>query len=74
MRRQAADPLPMTHVVSDGGWEEMRWERLERLAGHWSMHTIDTTDMTKRAVGADVLDWCRRALAHDAPTLRVTGT
>ena len=74
MRRQAADPLHMTHVVSDGGWEEMRWERLERLAGNWGMHTIDTTDMTKREVGDAVLDWCRRALTHDAPTLRVTGT
>lgn len=31
MRKQAGDALHMTHVVSDGGWEEMRWERLERL-------------------------------------------
>jgi len=43
MRRQAADFLHMTHVVSDDGWEEMRWERLEQLAADWSMHTIDTT-------------------------------
>jgi hypothetical protein len=74
MRRQAVDPLHMTHVVSDGGWEEMRWERLERLAGNWSMHTIDTTAMTKREVSDAVVDWCRRALTHEAPTLRVIGT
>jgi hypothetical protein len=72
MRRQANDPLHMTHVVSDGGWEEMRWERLERLAAAWRIHTVDTTHMTGRAVGEAVLDWCRRALAGDAPALSVT--
>ena len=69
MRRQAADPLYMTHVVSDGGWEGMRWERLEQVAADWSMHTIDTSDMTKREVADAVLDWCRRAFLD--PTLRV---
>ncbi len=73
MRRQASDPLHMTHVVSDAGWEDMRWERLEQLAPDWRMHTIDTTHMTKPAVAGAVLDWCRRALAGDATTLRVTG-
>lgn len=73
MRRQARDPLHMTHVVSDGGWEEMRWERLERLAPHWGMHTIDTTHMTSRGVADAVLDWCRRALTGDVPVLRITG-
>lgn len=73
MRRQASDPLHMTHVVSDAGWEQMRWERLEQLAAEWRMHTIDTTHMTKRDVADAVLDWCRRALAGDAPALRVTG-
>jgi hypothetical protein len=33
MRRQATDPLHMPHVVSDQGWDEMRWERLEQLVG-----------------------------------------
>ena len=31
MRKQASDPLHMTHVVSDAGWEEMRWQRLSSL-------------------------------------------
>jgi hypothetical protein len=74
MRRQAVDPLHMPHVVSDGGWEGMRWERLERLAGSWSMHTIETTNMTEREVADAVLDWCGRALANTAPLLRVAGT
>jgi hypothetical protein len=72
MRRQASDPLHMTHVVSEAGWEEMRWERLERLAPAWGMHTVDTTHMTRQQVADAVLDWCRRALSGDAPTLRVT--
>jgi hypothetical protein len=73
MRRQASDPLHMTHVVSEAGWEEMRWERLEGLVPDWRMHTIDTTHMTMRAVADAVLEWCRSALAGDAPALRVTG-
>ena len=72
MRKQASDPLHMTHVVSDGGWQEMRWQRLEQLAQDWSMHTIDTTDMTTTEVADAVLDWCRHALAGHAPSLRVT--
>lgn len=74
IRRQATDPLHMTHVVSDGGWEEMRWERLKALAPDWRMHTIDTTDMTRREVADAVLDWCRRALRGDAPALRVAAS
>ncbi len=73
MRRQASDPLHMTHVVSHAGWEEMRWERLEQLAPDWCMHTIDTTHMTRGGVAEAVLDWCRRALAGDAPTLGFKG-
>jgi hypothetical protein len=71
MRRQASDPLHMTRVVSDAGWEEMRWQRVEQLASDWSMHTIDTTHMTTGQVADAVLEWCRRALAGDAPSLRV---
>lgn len=71
MRRHATDPFHMTHVVSDGGWEEMRWERLEKLAPEWRMHTIDATYMTKKDVADAALDWCRHALAGDATALRV---
>jgi hypothetical protein len=71
MRTQAAAPLHMTHVVSDGGWEEMRWERLEVVAADWQMHTIDTTQMTTKDVADAVLNWCHHALAGDAPALRL---
>jgi hypothetical protein len=73
MRRQASNPLHLTHVVSDGGWEEMRWERLERVAPDWRMHIVDTTDMTRRGVAEAVLGWCRRALAGDVPALHLAG-
>jgi hypothetical protein len=73
MRNQTTDPLHMTDVLSEGGWEEMRWERLEELAPDWHMHTIDATHMTRRDVADQVLDWCRRALEGDAPALRVKG-
>jgi hypothetical protein len=73
MRAQASDPLHMTHVVSEASWDGMRWERLERLAPGWRMHVIDTTRMARGEVADAVLAWCRRALAGDAPTVRVTG-
>jgi hypothetical protein len=72
MRRQADDPLHMTHVLSAGGWEEMRWERLEWLAPGWQMDIVDTSDMNKRDVADAVLEWCRRALAGRAPSIRIT--
>jgi hypothetical protein len=73
MRKQAGDALHMTHVMSDGGWEEMRWDRLERLTAEWQMDTIDTTHVTVGEVADAVEDWCRRALAGAAPALRIAG-
>jgi hypothetical protein len=70
MRRQASDPLHMLHVVSDQGWDQMRWERLERCSDDWRMHTIDTSGLSRREVADLVLQWCRDALAGDAPILR----
>jgi broad-specificity NMP kinase len=74
MRRQASDPTHMPHVVSDQGWEEMRWERLADLADRWRMHTIDTSHLSREEVADEVLEWCRRALAGDAPALQVIGS
>lgn len=73
MRAQARDPLHMTHVVADHGWEQMRWERLDELAPDWRMHTIDTTHMNEREVADAVLRWCRSVLSADAPVMRVKG-
>jgi len=63
MRRQAQDPLHMTHVLSDGGWEQMRWDRLGALASQWKTHVIDTTEMTRREVADAIFAWCRSVLA-----------
>jgi hypothetical protein len=71
MRRQATDPLHMTHVVSDQSWEEMRWDRLERVAEAWRMETVDTSALTPQEVAAAVLDWCGLALDGGAPSFRV---
>jgi hypothetical protein len=72
MRRHARDPLHMSHVLSTGGWEEMRWDRLTSLTSSWRVHLIDTTMMTRRAVAEAVLDWCHRVIAGDGPILRIT--
>jgi hypothetical protein len=71
MRQQASDPLHMLHVVAEDGWEEMHWDRLERLADDWRMHTIDTSGLSPPEVADQALEWCRHALAGDAPALRV---
>lgn len=71
MRRQAGDPLHMPHVVSEQSWDEMRWERLELLADHWRMQTIDTSALSAGEVAEAVLEWCRRAIGGAAPALRL---
>jgi len=63
MRRQAQDPLHMLEVLTDGGWEQMRWERLETLSQEWKTDVIDTTELPPRAVADAVLAWCRNVLA-----------
>lgn len=61
----------MPHVVSDDGWDQMRWDRVERVADDWRMQTIDTSHLSLSEVADAVLDWCRRAFAGDAPSLRL---
>lgn len=71
MRAHAGDPLHMPHVLSTGGWDQMRWERLTDLRSSWRTHVIDTSAMTRPAVAEAVLAWCRSVLAGQAPVLRV---
>jgi hypothetical protein len=66
MRRRTSDPLHMTHVVSHAGWEQMRWEGLERMAPDWRVYTIDTTHMAAGAVADAVLGRCWSVLAGTA--------
>ena len=71
MRGHAADPLHMPHVLSTGGWDEMRWDRLTSLRSSWRTHLIDTSVMSRPAVAEAVLAWCQSVLAGQAPILRL---
>jgi hypothetical protein len=71
MRGHAADPLHAPHVLSTGGWDEMRWDRLTSLRPSWRTHLIDTSLMTRAAVAGAVLAWCQSVLSGQAPILRI---
>jgi hypothetical protein len=63
MRRQAGHPQFGLHVVRDGAWPEMRWERLEGLTAEdprWRVHTVDTSSATPAEAAEDVLAWIER--------------
>ena len=75
MRGHARDPGHMPHVLTSGGWDEMRWERwigADPAGRDWSMQVIDTSELTEDEVAEEVLGWCRRALLGQAPMLRVS--
>lgn len=63
MREQAGDPLHRLEVLRTGGWDEMRWDRLEAMAPTWRMRVIETTAMSREDVAHAVLDWYRGVLA-----------
>jgi hypothetical protein len=67
MRAQAEDPRHRLDVLQTGGWDEMRWDRLE--ARGWRMRVIDTTALSREAVAHAVLGWCRGVLAGDEPAI-----
>jgi len=74
MREQAGDPLHRLEVLRTGGWDEMRWDRLEAMAPTWRMRVIDTTSMPCEDVAHAVVDWCRGVLegAHTHFRLQIT--
>jgi len=73
MREHAADPDHRPEVLQTNGWEQMRWERWRSLsdAGSWAMHVLDTSSLTADEVAAELLAWCRIALAGQAPAMRI---
>lgn len=75
MRGHASDSRHMPHVLQTNGWEAMRWERWIEGCDeqNWGMHVLDTSSLTSEEVAAELLAWCRRALAGHAQVLR-TGT
>jgi hypothetical protein len=74
MRGHARDPRHMQHVLTTGGWEAMRWERLGSLDpgdGGWAVHIVDTSELSTDQVAEQVLTWSRRALRGEAAVMRV---
>ncbi len=67
MRRAATDPLHMPEVITTNGWDEMRWDRLQRVADTWHVTTIDTSELSRTQVAA----WCRSAIAGEVPLIHV---
>jgi hypothetical protein len=70
MREHARDPRRNLHVLSTGGWDEMRWDRLSAAGLRWCVEPVDTTDRPVEQVAADVVSWCRRVLDGSAPRFR----
>jgi hypothetical protein len=73
MRGHSADPHHRPEVLQTDGWEQMRWERWARLDDRrsWATNVLDTSSLTAAAVASELLAWCRRALAGQAPAMRV---
>jgi hypothetical protein len=72
MRRHAVDPGYVPEAVTQDSWPHMRWERwVGRGPGpEWAMPVIDTSEMTPEEMGQAVADWCRAAVAGEAPVFR----
>ena len=72
MRGHAHNPRHMPHVLSAGGWDEMRWDRwadLDTDYEGWIMEILDTTMLSADQVAAGIMDWCKRALGRASPSL-----
>ena len=66
MRAHVADPSHRPHVIMQGAWDAMRWERWlvdGRIAPRWTSHVIDTSDRSPEEVAEQVDAWIRRTLA-----------
>ncbi|MBA8824255.1 hypothetical protein FHX42_001584 [Saccharopolyspora lacisalsi] len=72
LRAHATDPGHVPEAVTTDAWPAMRWERwVGRTPGpEWAMTVLDTSGRTPEQVGAELADWCRRAVAGDAPVFR----
>jgi hypothetical protein len=74
MRKTATNPLHMPEVITTNGWDQMQWERVERMVGGWHVSILDTSTKNRTEVGAAVLAWCRGALSGQTETMRLRET
>jgi hypothetical protein len=75
LRGHARDPRHMPHVLSGGGWPQMRWSRVTDASSEdWRIAVIDVSPMTRDEVRDAVLQWVADARAGSAPVFRRTWT
>lgn len=73
LRRHAHDPQHMLHVITDGGWEQMRWDRVRRVRTgdpHWRIPIIDSSGLSKEEVANRASRWADSARAGQQPVFR----
>lgn len=72
LRAHATDPGHVPEAITTDAWPEMRWERwVGRTPGpDWAMTVLDVSRLAPEDAGAAVADWCRRAVAGEAPVFR----
>ena len=67
MREHIANPGPRLDVVSQGGWEEMQWERSLAAMDQqelWKSHRIDTSELDPTEVAKLVTVWIRQQIGE----------
>jgi hypothetical protein len=71
LRRHAAHPRHMPHVLADGGWADMRWSRLNQMStDDWQITVIDSSPLSPADTSRLVLQWIRDAVSGRAPVFR----
>lgn len=73
LRHHAHDPQHMLHVITDGGWEQMRWDRVRRVRTgdpHWQIPILDSSGLSKDEVANRASRWVDSALAGRQPVFR----
>jgi broad-specificity NMP kinase len=71
MRNAARDPRHMLEVITTESWDQMQWDRLDRLSSAWHVTTIDTSELTPAQVAKAVSSWYRGVIDGDIPTIQV---
>ncbi len=68
----ARDPTHLPQVITEDGWERMRWERWASWTAEdsrWSFEVLDTSVLTPEAVAQAVCAWAQASFArrHEVP-------
>jgi hypothetical protein len=71
MRKHAADPRHMPHVLSTGGWPEMQWSRVTGMsADRWRISVVDGSNMSRSELKQAASQWVTDAIEGRAPAFR----